>query len=140
MLIGPPHGTVQALVYRKPNDSGTKGTYAGYRRDVEAVYLVGPWTVGLNGDSSVLSTGARSTGSPAGLAARYQHPHAKPVDIMCELIQRCPPGTIADPFAGTGSTLIAARMDGRKAIGVEINERHCEMAARRLSQQMLDAS
>jgi site-specific DNA-methyltransferase (adenine-specific) len=140
MLMPAPPGTVQALIYRKPNDAGTKGTHAGYRRDIEAIYLIGPWKAGLNGDTSVLTTGARSTGSTAGMAARYGHPHAKPVDVMCDLIQRCPPGSIADPFAGAGSTLIAARMDGRKAVGVEIDERYCEMAARRLSQQMLDAS
>jgi site-specific DNA-methyltransferase (adenine-specific) len=129
---------VQVLVYRKPTDAGTKGTFAGFRRDVEGIYLVGPWPAGLNGDTSVLQSGARNMGNPVGLAARYRHPHAKPVDVMCDLISRCPPGTIADPFAGSGSTLIAARMDGRKAVGVEIDERHCETAALRLSQQILD--
>lgn len=133
-----PRGTRQVLVYVKPSDAGTKGAHAGYRRDVEGVYLVGPWTAGLNGDSSVLSTGARNSGNPVGLAARYKHPHAKPVDVMVDLISRCPPGTIADPFAGSGSTLIAARMDGRKAVGVEVDEAHCETIARRLSQGILD--
>jgi site-specific DNA-methyltransferase (adenine-specific) len=138
LTSAPPQGTVQVLVYRKPTDAGTKGTFAGFRRDVEGVYLVGPWPAGLNGDTSVLQSGARNMGNPAGLAARYRHPHAKPVDVMCDLISRCPHGAIADPFAGSGSTLIAARMDGRKAVGVEIDERHCETAALRLSQQILD--
>jgi hypothetical protein len=133
-----PRRTVQVLVYRKPNDAGTKGTYAGYRRDLEAVYLVGSWKAGLNGDTSVLETGARVTGSPNGLTARYGHPHAKPEDVMCNLIRRCPPGAIADPFCGAGSTLIAARLEGRKSVGVEINERYAERAARRLSQPVLD--
>jgi len=140
LLMPCPHQTRQVLVYRKPPDAGTKGTYAGYRRDIEAIHLCGDWPAGHNGDTSVLASGARTIGNPVGLAARYGHPHAKPVDLMCHLIGRCPPGSVADPFAGSGSTLIAARMDGRRAIGVEIEERYCENAANRLSQSIMETS
>ncbi len=136
-LIAIPQHTRQALVYRKPPDAGSKGTFGGFRRDIEMVYLVGDWPAGLNGDSSVLTTGARVVGNPSGLAARYGHPHAKPVDVMCNLVSRCPVGVVVDPFCGSGSTLVAARLVGRRAVGVEIEERYCAMAAARLRQLLL---
>ena len=134
-LITAPAGACQALVYAKPIDSGIKGARAGYRRDVEMVYLTGPWPVAIGGRSSVLRTGAMVAG-PRGLSVRYEHPHAKPVDLLAGLIMHTP-GIVADPFAGSGSTLVAAKALGRRAIGVELDERYCEIAARRLSQDTL---
>lgn len=62
------------------------------------------------------------------------HPTEKPTDILRQMIESSSVlgETVYDPFAGSGSTLVAALLEGRLAVGCEIDERYCETAARRL--------
>lgn len=138
LLLPAPENAKQVLIYAKPPGSGVLGCVGGFRRDAEAIYLIGKWPQPAAARSGILRTGTANIGGASSTGRRYGHPHAKPVDVMETLIAACPEGAIADPFAGAGSTLVAARNLGRSAIGVELEERYCEMAARRLSQMTLD--
>ena len=66
------------------------------------------------------------------------HPSQKPVELMRWCLGFAPKAqTILDPFMGSGTTLRAAKDLGRKAIGIEINRDYCEIAKRRLAQEVL---
>ena len=130
----PPSGVRSRLIWDK------RGSHPGplnapfYTTD-EEVYILGK---GFRASSppqrSVISTKEQRSAE----VSRIGHPTPKPVALMEILVDRCPPGVISDPFAGSGSTLLAARNMGRKAIGVELEEKYCEIIAKRLEQGVLD--
>ena len=66
------------------------------------------------------------------------HPCPKPLRLLRLMVSRLrTEGTILDPFMGSGTTLRACKDLGRKAIGIEIEERYCEIAAKRLAQEVM---
>jgi len=72
--------------------------------------------------------------------AERQHITQKPVEVMQHLLQVVPTQnrlTVLDPFMGSGSTLVAARKMGHNAIGIEVEERYCQIAVERLAQGVL---
>jgi site-specific DNA-methyltransferase (adenine-specific) len=100
----------------------------------EEFYLLGPWNRHGKRHGSVIRTAVGGSN----YTSKVGHPTPKPLVLMEQIIEVCPPGSvIADPFAGSGSTLLAARNLGHKVIGVELEERYCELVAGRLNQGVL---
>lgn len=71
------------------------------------------------------------------IATQLRHPHEKPVSVLKSIL-KLGNGTVLDPFMGSGPVLRAAKDLGRKAIGIEIEERYCEMAVKLLKQETLE--
>ena len=129
-------GNVRAvLTWDKGDHVGMGDLSLPWKPNTEEIYIIGDGFVGHRG-GSVLRCAAPVTWNSA--ANGRQHPHEKPVELMMQLVAKCPMGIVVDPFMGSGTTLVAAKRLGRKAIGIELEEKYCEIAAQRLQQGALD--
>jgi DNA modification methylase len=129
--VARPKGTNQLLVWWKRGQNPGP-LNAAFMTQHEEIYVLGK---GFKKTSPPMRSVIETRESRATEVSRIGHPTPKPIGLMETLIERCPAGAVADPFAGSGATLIAARNLGRKAIGVELEEKYCEIIATRLSQQ-----
>jgi site-specific DNA-methyltransferase (adenine-specific) len=130
-----PPATRHRLIWDKQGRYPGLASAAFYPAD-EEIYIWGDGWTSSPPQRSVITTHEMRSGANSE-TARLGHPTPKPVQLLEIIIGKAPPGVIADPFAGAGSTLLAARNLGRRAIGVELEERYCEIIARRLAQGVL---
>lgn len=94
----------------------------------QEIYVIGKGFVGPRTNNVLSIAPVQSTARNGRV-----HPHEKPVTLMRVLLAKCPPDALVfDPFAGSGSTLVAAQELGRRAVGVEIDPGYCAIAADRL--------
>lgn len=129
-----PAGTRQVIIWDKSeNGPGMGAIDLPWGPSFEEVYVLGKGFSGKR-ESSVYRVKPYNSQD----ADRPDHPTPKPVPLMELLIAKCPPGVIADPFAGSGATLLAARNLRRRVVGVELKEAHCETIAKRCQQDILD--
>ena len=133
-----PESTLHRLIWWKQGQAPGPARAPFLLQD-EEIYVLGEgWVASSPPKRSVIATSEPRQGKH-GAVGQIGHPTPKPLPLMEWLIERCQPEwIIADPFAGSGATLIAARNLKRRAIGVELEERYCEIAAQRLSQDVLD--
>jgi len=128
----PPAVPRACLVWDKGPASGMGDLKMPWKPCFEVVWIFGR---GWSGErsSAVLRGRTMVTSSALGRA----HPHQKPVWLLAELVRKSTAGLVLDPFMGSGTTLRAAKDLGRKAIGIEIEEKYCEIAAKRMQQEVL---
>ena len=121
-------------------DKGKMGMGWHYRRSYETV-LVGEkpgaacsWFDGSHKIENIIRPG--DYGIKKIIPDATEHPTVKPVALAAHFIRlhTQPGGLILDPFMGSGTTLIAAQNEGRRAVGIELSEEYCEIAVERLRQ------
>jgi site-specific DNA-methyltransferase (adenine-specific) len=132
--VDKPLNTQHRLIWHKKGQAPGPAN-APFMSQDEEIYILGK---GFVSTSPPMRSVIATTENRSSEVSKAGHPTPKPIGLMETLMQRCPDGVIADPFAGSGSTLLAARNLGRSAIGVELEEKYCELIAKRLSQEAFD--
>lgn len=130
-----PAGMKRILVFGKPKTAGLIGTRLPWFSNWEPIFICGEWPDQTPTRSAVIETRWKAHAGYSGYTTMAGHPHAKPLDVMEQLIDAAPPGCIADPFAGSGTTLEAAMQRGVKSIGIEKEDIHLPLIMQRIERQ-----
>lgn len=128
-----PETTHTVLVWDKGDAAGMGDLSVPWKPNYEEIYVAGKGFKGKR-ETSILRGHTIISWETSGRT----HPHEKPSSLILALLAKCPPGVVADPFAGSGTTLYAAKAAGRKTVGVELEEQYCEVIAKRCSQEVLE--
>ncbi len=125
-----PYGVRQILIWDQGGALGMGDLALPWKHSWQEIYVCGgPWAGQRDCGSVIRCPPVQGTGRA--------HPNEKPTRLLQMLLEKCISGTVIDPFMGSGTTLRAAKDLGRKAIGIEIEEKYCEIAAKRMAQAVL---
>ena len=127
-------GRWMLITWNKPNP--TPLCNANYLPDTEYIVHRFKSSADLHGG---YETRSRFIVHPAEQNGDIGHPTVKPLAVISRLMKvgSAQGGLVLDPFMGSGTTLVAAKNLGRRTIGIEIEERYCEIAAKRLAQGVI---
>jgi len=135
--IPPPQCTRATLVWDKGEHTGAGDLSFPWKPCFELIFIGGDQWISDHRGSAVIRVNAVAGCVGNANTGHRNHPFEKPVGIMAHLCARTKCSMIVDPFMGSGTTLRAAKDLGRKAIGIEVEERYCEIAAKRMAQEVL---
>lgn len=130
--VARPQNVKAVLIWDKGPAFGMGDLSFPWKNSFEEIYIIGDGFAGRR-DEGVLRGHMVVSWESKGRA----HPHEKPVSLLEHFINKTTAPVIFDPTMGTGPTLRAAKNLGRRAIGCEVEERYCEVAAKRLAQGVL---
>ena len=122
-----PAATRQVLIWDKGGALGMGALDIPWKPDHEEIYVLGKGFIGTRDSGSVLKFSPVQSMAKNGRV----HPNEKPVALMEELCRKVP-GTILDPFMGSGTTLVACANLGRHGIGIEIDPKYFDITCRRV--------
>lgn len=128
-----PEGVRMVLTWDKGEHVGMGDLALPWKPNTEEIYIIGYGFDGHRGSSVIRELAIAGTVGNAANGTRH-HPTEKPVSLMYELVKKCKADVVVDPFMGSGTTGVAAMKAGKKFIGIEIVERYCDIAKRRIQE------